>query len=87
MPESDTMQVFKILTVLARAGAHDHAVPLDQIAQAARMKDPQAQCYLTVLHNVGVVRAEDSSLHTPQYRLTHYGLERLEVARAGDPRM
>jgi DNA-binding IclR family transcriptional regulator len=82
MLESDTVLVFRILGVLARAGAHDHPLPLEQIAEAVRMRDLQARHYLTVLHNVGVVRAEDSSVPTPRYRLSRYGLERLETARA-----
>lgn len=79
MPESETVLVFKILAVLARAGTDDHALPLEQIAEAMRMKDLQAQHYLTVLNTVGVVQTEDSSLHSPRYRLTRYGLKRLEA--------
>jgi hypothetical protein len=45
-----------------------------------RMRDLQARHYLTVLDKVGVVRAEDDPLHATRYRLTRYGLERLEAA-------
>jgi DNA-binding IclR family transcriptional regulator len=83
MPESDTLLVFKILAVLARAGAQNHPLALHQIAEAMRMKDQQAQHYLTVLDKVGVVRAEDSSLQSTRYSLTHYGLKRLETAGRG----
>ena len=82
MPESDTLLVFKILTVLARESACGRALPLEQISGAMQMRDLQAERYLTMLHQFGVVRAEQSAQHPPSYRLTRYGLQRMAAATA-----
>ena len=77
MPESETLVVFRILEVLAKARDLDHALVLDEIAGAAHLGRRNAESYMTVLEQAGAVRPEASATHPPGYCLTRYGLERL----------
>jgi DNA-binding IclR family transcriptional regulator len=81
MPESETVVVFRILSVLAQARVLDHALALDEIADAAHLGRPNTERYMMVLELAGAVRAETTSNHLPRYSVTRYGLERL----AGSP--
>jgi DNA-binding IclR family transcriptional regulator len=83
MPESETLIVFRILGVLAKARNLDHALVLDEIASAAHLGKQHAERYMTVLEQAGAVRAADTPAHPPGYSLTRYGLERLAGASAG----
>jgi DNA-binding IclR family transcriptional regulator len=83
MPESETIVVFRILGVLAKARDLDHALVLDEIADAAHLGRRHAERYMTVLEQAGAVRAEATPAHPPGYSLTRYGLERLVGASAG----
>jgi DNA-binding IclR family transcriptional regulator len=82
MPESETLVVYRILGVLAKARGLDHALVLDEIADAARLGRRNAESYMTVLERAGAVRAEATPTHPPGYSLTRYGLERLAGACA-----
>jgi DNA-binding IclR family transcriptional regulator len=77
MPESETLVVFRILGVLAKARNLDHALVLEEIADAAHLGRQHAERYMTVLERAGAVRAEATTAHPPGYSLTGYGLERL----------
>ena len=77
MPESETLVVFRILGVLAKARDLDHALVLDEIADAAHLGRRHAESYMTVLEQAGAVRPEASPSRPPGYCLTRYGLERL----------
>lgn len=77
MPECDTVLVFRILGVLAQACALDHALALDEIADAAHLGRPNTERFMTVLERAGAVRAETTSNSLPRYSVTRYGLERL----------
>jgi hypothetical protein len=77
MPESETVVVFRILGVLAKARALDHPLILNEIADAAHLGRRHTERYMTVLEQAGAVRAEASPAHPPEYSLTRYGLERL----------
>jgi DNA-binding IclR family transcriptional regulator len=83
MPESETSIVFRILGVLANARHLDHALALDEIADATRIGRPHAEHYMTVLEHAGAVRAEANSAHSPGYSLTRYGLQRLVGTSVG----
>jgi DNA-binding IclR family transcriptional regulator len=83
MPESETTVVFKILEILARARDLDHALVLDEIADAAHLGKRHAERYITVLEQAGAVRAEANSACSPGYSLTRYGLGRLVGTSAG----
>ena len=83
MPESETIVVFRILGVLAKARNIEHALVLDEIADAARLGRRTAQRYMTVLEQAGAVRAEATRVRPPGYTLTRYGLERLAGAPVG----
>jgi DNA-binding IclR family transcriptional regulator len=83
MPESETTVVFRILGVLAQARHLNHALVLDEIADAACLGRPNAERYMTVLEKAGAVRAEATPAHPPGYSLTRYGLQRLVGASAG----
>ena len=83
MPESETLVVFRILGVLAKARDLDHALVLDEIADAAHLGRRHAESYLTVLEQAGAVRPEASPTRPPGYCLTRYGLERLVGTSAG----
>lgn len=78
MPESDTVVVFKILGVLAKAPA----LVVDEIADALRLGKPRVEHYMVVLQQAGAVRAEAGPSHPPAYSLTRYGLGRLVEGRA-----
>ncbi len=78
MPESDTAVVFRILGVLGQARELEQAPVLDEIADTLHLNRLQVEHYMNVLQQVGVVRAEVSSRHTPGYSLTTYGLQRLK---------
>lgn len=82
MPESETLVVFRILGVLAKARDLGRAMPVEQIADAAHLGRPYAERYMNVLERARAVRAEVTAAHPPEYSLTRYGLERL-VGRAG----
>jgi DNA-binding IclR family transcriptional regulator len=77
MPESETTVVFRILGILASARDLDHALVLDEIADAAHLGKSHAARYITVLEQAGAVRAEATSARPPGYSLTKYGLGRL----------
>ena len=83
MPESETIVVFRILGALAKARDLDHALVLDEIADAAHLVTRHAERYMTVLEQAGVVRAEASTARLRGYTLTRYGLERLGGASPG----
>jgi len=83
MPESETTVVFRILGVLAKARDLEHAMVLDEIADAAHLARRNAERYMTVLERAGAVRAEATATHPPGYSLTRYGLERIAGASAG----
>jgi len=83
MPESETLVVFRILGVLAKARDLDHALVLEEIADAAHLGRRHAESYMTVLEQAGAVRPEASPTRPPGYCLTRYGLERLNGASAG----
>ena len=85
MPESETLVVFRILGVLAKARALDHALLLNEIADAAHLGKRHAERYMIVLEQAGAVRAEASPAHPAEYSLTKYGLERLVGASASIP--
>jgi DNA-binding IclR family transcriptional regulator len=77
MPESETLVVFRILRVLARARGLGHALPVEEIADAAHLGRPNAQRYMNILEHALAVRAKLTPTQTPEYSLTRYGLERL----------
>jgi DNA-binding IclR family transcriptional regulator len=77
MPESETLVVFRILGVLAKARSLGHALPIEQIAEAVRLGRPNAERYMHVLEHARAVRANVTPAQPPQYSLTRYGLERL----------
>ncbi len=77
MPESETLVVFRILGVLAKARDLGHALPVDEIANAAHLGRPNAEHYMNILKHAGAVRAEAAPTNLPEYSLTKYGLERL----------
>jgi DNA-binding IscR family transcriptional regulator len=83
MPDSETTVVFRILGVLAQARDLDHALVLDEIADAAHLVTRHAEHYMTVLERAGAVRAEATPARPRGYTLTRYGLERLGGASAG----
>ncbi len=80
MPESETLVVFRILGVLANASDPQHALALEEIADAAHLGRRNAEHYMTMLEQAGAVRAEVTPAHPPGYCLTRYGLERLSPA-------
>jgi DNA-binding IclR family transcriptional regulator len=77
MPEIETIVVFRILGVLAQARHLDHALVLDEIADAAQLARANAERYMTVLEKAGAVRAEGIPAVHPGYSLTNYGFQRL----------
>jgi DNA-binding IclR family transcriptional regulator len=77
MSECETVVVFRILGVLAKARALEHPLALDEIADAARLPRPNTERFMTVLESAGAVRAETTSNLPPRYSVTRYGLERL----------
>jgi DNA-binding IclR family transcriptional regulator len=77
MPESETLVVFRILGVLAKARDRGHALPVEEIADAAHLGRPNADRYLNMLRHARAVRAEPTLTQSPGYSLTRYGLERL----------
>jgi predicted ArsR family transcriptional regulator len=82
VPESETLVVFKILCVLAKARDLDHTLVADEIANELRIGKPRVEHFMIVLQQAGAVRAEAEPSHPPTYSLTRYGLERLAQARA-----
>jgi DNA-binding IclR family transcriptional regulator len=83
MPECETVEVFRILGVLAKARDLNHALVLDEIADAAHLGRLHAERYIAVLEQAGAVRAEATPARPPGYSLTKYGLERFVGASAG----
>ncbi len=83
MPESETTVVFKILGVLAQPRDFDHALVLDEIADAAHLVTRHAERYVTVFGQAGAIRPEATPARIRGYTLTRYGLERLVRASAG----
>jgi hypothetical protein len=77
MPESETLVVFRILAVLAKARDLGHALPVNEIADAAHLGRPNAERYMNMLEHARAVRAEVIPTQPPAYSLTRYGLERL----------
>jgi DNA-binding IclR family transcriptional regulator len=77
MPESETLVVFRILGVLAKARDLGHALPVAEIADAAHLGRPSAEHYMNMLKHAGAVRAEATPTQLLEYSLTRYGLERL----------
>jgi DNA-binding IclR family transcriptional regulator len=82
VPESETLVVFKILGVLAKARDLDHALVLEEIADKLCLGKPRVEHFMTVLQQAGAVRAEATPERAPCYSLTKYGLERLGTAAA-----
>jgi DNA-binding IclR family transcriptional regulator len=80
VPESDTAVVFRILEVLGEARDLNRAPALDDIADTLHLGKLQVEHYMTVLQDVGVVRADASSRRPPSYSLTSYGLQRLATS-------
>ncbi len=80
MPESETLVIFRILGVLAKARDLGHALPVEQIADAAHLGRPNAEHYMNVLQHAGAVRAEAAATQPAEYSLTRYGLQRLGKA-------
>jgi DNA-binding IclR family transcriptional regulator len=77
MPESETLVVFRILGVLAKARDLGHALPVNAIADAAHLGRPNAERYMNMLEHARAVRAKVTPTQPPEYSLTRYGLERL----------
>jgi len=77
MPESETLIVFRILGVLAKARDLGHALPVDEIADAAHLGRPNAERYMNMLEHARTVRVEVPPTQPPEYSLTRYGLGRL----------
>ena len=77
MPESETLVVFRILGVLAKARDLGHALPVDKIADAAHLGRPNTERYMNMLEHARAVRAQVTPTQPPEYSLTRYGLERL----------
>jgi hypothetical protein len=77
MPESETLVVFRILGVLAKARDLGQALPVEKIADAAHLGKPNAEHYMHVLEHAGAVRAKVTPTQPPEYSLTRYGLGRL----------
>jgi DNA-binding IscR family transcriptional regulator len=77
MPESETLVVFRILGVLAKARDVGHALPVEEIADAAHLGRPHAEHYLNLLKHARAVRAVVTPAQPPAYSLTRYGLDRL----------
>jgi DNA-binding IclR family transcriptional regulator len=77
MPESETLVVFRILGVLAKARQLGHALRVTEIADAAHLGRPHAERYMNMLEHARAVRTQVASTHPPEYSLTRYGLERL----------
>jgi DNA-binding IclR family transcriptional regulator len=77
MAESETLVVFRILGVLAKARHLGHRLPVAEIADAAHLGRPKAQRYMHMLEHARAVRADLSPTQSPEYSLTQYGLERL----------
>jgi predicted ArsR family transcriptional regulator len=82
VPESETVVVFKILGVLAKARDVDHPLVADEIADALCLGKRRVEHFMTVLQQVGAVRAEAEPSHPPTYSLTRYGVERFAQACA-----
>jgi hypothetical protein len=70
MAESETLVVFRILGALAKARDLGHALPIEEIADAAHLGRPNAERYMNLLEHARAVQP-------PEYSLTRYGLERL----------
>jgi DNA-binding IclR family transcriptional regulator len=77
MPESETLVVFRILGVLAKARDVGHALPVEEIADAAHLGRPKAEHYMSLLKHARAVRAVVTPTQPRGYSLTRYGLERL----------
>lgn len=77
MPESETVIIFRILGIVAKAGIFGRTVPIEQIAEAAHLSRPIAARYLIMLEHARAVRVNPAATASPEYRLTDYGLERL----------
>jgi DNA-binding IclR family transcriptional regulator len=77
VPETETAVVFRILGVLAEAREVDHALALEEIANATHLQKRNVERYMDVLQRAGAVRAEATPPCSPGYSLTPYGLERL----------
>jgi hypothetical protein len=82
MPECETLVVFRILGVLAKACNLGQALPVARIADAAHLGRPNAERYINMLEHARAVRAEVTALQPPAYSLTRYGLERLRGGSA-----
>jgi DNA-binding IclR family transcriptional regulator len=77
MAESETLVVFRILGVLAKARDLGHALAVEEIADAAHLGRPKAERYMHMLEHARAVRAAATPTRPPEYSLTRYGLERL----------
>jgi hypothetical protein len=75
--ESETLVVFRILGVLAKARDLGHALPVEEIADAAHLGRPQTERYISLLEHARAIRAEATASQTREYNLTSYGLQRL----------
>jgi DNA-binding IclR family transcriptional regulator len=81
MPDSETLVVFRILGILATARDGGRSLPIEQIAEAARLGRPTAARYMNMLELARAVRTKVSPAQPAQYSLTQYGLERLAPRR------
>jgi DNA-binding IclR family transcriptional regulator len=77
MPESETLVVFRILGILAKARDLEQPLALDEIADAAHVGRGNAERYLAVLEQAGAVRTASAPTQHAGYSLTRYGLQRL----------
>ena len=77
MPESETLVVFRILGILAKARNLGHALRIAEIAEAAHLGRPNVERYMNLLEHARAVRAEVRPAKPAEYSLTGYGLERI----------
>jgi hypothetical protein len=81
MPESETLVVFRILGVLAKARNLGQALPIEEIADAVHLGRHNAQRYMNILEHARAVRAKVTATQPATYSLTRYGLDRLVARR------
>ncbi len=77
MPDSETLIVFRILAVLAKARDPACALAAEQIADAVSLGRRNVDHSMHVLELASAVRATPTSTQPTRYSLTAYGRERL----------
>jgi hypothetical protein len=77
MRDSETLAVFRILGVLAKARNFGHALRVAEIADAAHLGRHNAERYMNMLELARAVKTQVTPSQPAQYSLTRYGLERL----------